>query len=330
MTITLTEVQKDRASGVLLGQAVGDALGVPYEFGPRIPVGTAEMIGGGLGPYEPGEWSDDTQMASCIAQVTATGGDLNTDEGLDAVAKRFLVWREWGASDIGNLTRDVLDGVDPGPDLAVRMTDVSRAYAASDRAGNGALMRTGVVGLVSLYDREYGAEAAANAASLTHAHQLCVESSVLWSEAVRVAVLLGRLDVRGGLDLLPEVSVHRWEGWIDEAESSDPDAFSPNGWTVSAFQAAWSSIHATRHIDGTAHLEAALQTAVAIGDDTDTVAAIAGALLGARYGASAIPERWADAVNGWPGLRGDDLRRLALDTALNGHVTMDRGPRRRS
>lgn len=87
---------------------------------------------------------------------------------------------------------------------------------------------------------------------------------------------------------------------------------------MSAFQAAWSSIHATRHLDGTAHLEAALQTAVAIGDDTDTVAAIAGALLGARYGASAIPARWADAVHGWPGLSGNDLCQLALDTALAG------------
>lgn len=324
MTITLTEAQKDRASGVLLGQAVGDALGVPYEFGPRIPMGTADMIGGGLGPYEPGEWSDDTQMASCIAQVTAAGGDLNTDEGLDAVAKRFLIWRDWGASDIGNLTRDVLHSVEPGPALARRMTEVSRSLALGDRAGNGALIRTGVVGLVSLYDREHGAEAAANAGSLTHAHLLCVESSVLWSEAVRVAVLLGRLDVRGGLDLLPEESAHRWEAWIDEAESSDPNSFSPNGWTVTAFQAAWSSIHATRHLDGAAHLEAALQTAVAIGDDTDTVAAIAGALLGARYGASAIPVQWADAVHGWPGLRGDDLRRLALDTALAGPVTMAR------
>lgn len=318
MTITLTEAQKDRASGVLLGQAVGDALGVPYEFGPRIPMGTAGMIGGGLGPYEPGEWSDDTQMASCIALVTADGGNLNTDAGLDAVAARFLEWREWGASDIGNLTRDVLDGVTPGPDLALRMTEVSRSFALGDRAGNGALMRTGVVGLVSLYDREYGAEAAANAASLTHAHVLCVESSVLWSEAVRVAVLMAKLDVRGGLDLLPEESAHRWEAWIDEAESSNPNSFSPNGWTVSAFQAAWSSIHATRHLDGTAHLEAALQTAVAIGDDTDTIAAIAGALLGARYGASAIPVRWADAVHGWPGLSGNDLCQLALDTALAG------------
>lgn len=318
MTSNLTEPQKDRASGVLLGQAVGDALGVPYEFATRVQVGTAEMIGGGLGPYQPGEWSDDTQMAACIALVTADGGDLGTEAGLDSVATGFLQWRERGASDIGNLTRDVLDAVDAGPALARRMTAVSRSLAAADRAGTGALMRTGVVGLVSLPDREHGAEAAANVAALTHAHPLCVESSVLWSEAVRVAVLTGELDIRSGLDLISHDSEPQWETWIDEAESMDPSSFSPNGWTVSAFQAAWSSINATRHLDGTAHLEAALQTAVAIGDDTDTVAAIAGALLGARYGASAIPARWAGAVHGWPGLRRDDLQRLALDTALRG------------
>ena len=69
----LTTLQKDRAAGVLLGQAIGDALGVPYEFGPKIAPGQAQMIGGGLGPYAPGEWSDDTQMAVCIAEVTASG-----------------------------------------------------------------------------------------------------------------------------------------------------------------------------------------------------------------------------------------------------------------
>lgn len=167
MTSNLTEPQKDRASGVLLGQAVGDALGVPYEFATRVQVGTAEMIGGGLGPYQPGEWSDDTQMAACIALVTADGGDLGTEAGLDSVATGFLQWRERGASDIGNLTRDVLDAVDAGPALARRMTAVSRSLAAADRAGTGALMRTGVVGLVSLPDREHGAEAAANL-SLIH------------------------------------------------------------------------------------------------------------------------------------------------------------------
>jgi len=56
-----------RARGAMLASACGDALGVPYEF--AAPTDSPEMIGGGLGPYEPGEWSDDTQMAICIAKV---------------------------------------------------------------------------------------------------------------------------------------------------------------------------------------------------------------------------------------------------------------------
>ena len=66
----LTTQQTDRAAGVLLGQACGDALGVPYEFATP-PRDEPQMKGGGLGPYAPGEWSDDTQMALCIAQVSA-------------------------------------------------------------------------------------------------------------------------------------------------------------------------------------------------------------------------------------------------------------------
>jgi ADP-ribosylglycohydrolase len=64
----------DRAAGVLLGAAVGDALGVPYEFQATLREDQQpQMIGGGLGPYEPGEYSDDTQMQVCIADVAAPG-----------------------------------------------------------------------------------------------------------------------------------------------------------------------------------------------------------------------------------------------------------------
>lgn len=312
----LSPLQKDRAGGVLLGQAIGDALGVPYEFAPRIPAGEARMVGGGLGPYAPGEWSDDTQMAVCIAQVTATGADLRTDAGLDAVAQGFLDWQAHGATDIGAQTSSVLGTArrSTGP-VARRLTDASRVAAASGRAGNGALMRTAVVGLVALDDPQATAEAAARVAALTHADDRCVDACVLWSEAVRVAVTTGRLDVRAGLLLLPEARRAAWAGLIDDAETQAPATFARNGYTVTALQAAWSAIHATRHIEGPDHVEAALQTAIAIGHDTDTVAAIAGALLGARYGVSGLPSDLARRVHGWPRLRGRDLIGLALATA---------------
>lgn len=124
----LTSMQRDRAAGVLLGQAISDALGVPYEFAERIAAGEARMVGGGLGPYAPGEWSDDTQMAICIARVTADGHDLRTDAGLDLVAQSFLDWQSGDDSDIGlqtsSLLREARCGNGP---LAQRMTEASRA-----------------------------------------------------------------------------------------------------------------------------------------------------------------------------------------------------------
>ena len=106
--MTLTTAQLDRACGVLLATAAGDALGAPYEFGPpRGPELEVAMVGGGSFGWEPGEWTDDTSMALAIAEVAATGADLRQEEALDTIARR---WHEWShhAKDVGVQTRSVL------------------------------------------------------------------------------------------------------------------------------------------------------------------------------------------------------------------------------
>ena len=121
-----------------------------------------------------------------------------------------------------------------------------------------------------------------------------------------------------GLDLLDDSSRAQWTAWLDEATTSAEGAvpgarFTPNGFTVTALQAAVAAIAGTPIPDGQPadHLQDALHSAVRIGNDTDTVAAIAGGLLGARWGADAVPDAWLRAVHGWPGLTGDDLLILA-------------------
>ena len=316
----LRSTQNDRAAGVLLGQACGDALGVPYEFAAP-PVGEAQMLGGGLGPYAPGEWSDDTQMAICIARVAASGADLTSAAARDLVAAAFEGWAANGASDIGNQTSAVLRGAAHlAGSPSQRLLSASAAvHGRSGRsAGNGALMRTGVVGLTRLFDRDHTAASARALAELTHYDWVAGDSAVLWSEAVRVAVVHGRLDLAGGLDLIPDERREQWRTWIEDATGAEPKRFNPNGYTVTALQAAWAAITSTDEGDGSPlHLQRGLQAAVKAGDDTDTVAAIAGALLGARYGASAIPARWRRMVHGWPGLRARDLISLAILTATN-------------
>lgn len=87
---------------------------------------------------------------------------------------------------------------------------------------------------------------------------------------------------------------------------------------MSTLQAAWSAIWHTREGEDATHVARSLERAVRIGGDTDTVAAIAGQLLGARYGASAVPWQWRRILHGWPGLRTADLVRLAVLTARRG------------
>jgi hypothetical protein len=133
--------QTDRAAGVLLGLAAGDALGVPYEFGTPPAVGDlAEMLGGGLGDFAPGEWSDDTSMAVAIARVAATGVDLRSPDALDAIALGFLEWHAGEPPDIGIQTSTVLAATarrlrDEGGRPGETMTVESQAYARRGTPG---------------------------------------------------------------------------------------------------------------------------------------------------------------------------------------------------
>ncbi|MEU6352163.1 ADP-ribosylglycohydrolase family protein [Streptomyces sp. NPDC047072] len=330
----------DRAAGVLIGAACGDALGVPYEFQPPLTQSQQPaMIGGGLGPYKPGEYSDDTQMHVCIAEVAATGADLTSREALDQIAFRFHEWRAGGATDIGSQTSTVLRTAKANTTASPGEAMMAAADAYTARtlysAGNGSLMRTGIVALAYLDDIDGMVKAATLISSLTHSDPECVEACILWCSGIRTAVLEGTFDgVRDGVALLAADRQDLWNARLDEAEANPPHRWARNGYVVTALQAAWSAITRTpvpehapeRGSFPAQHFQLATEAAVRAGNDTDTVAAIAGALLGARWGVSAVPLSWQQAVNGWPGLTGPDLVRLAVHTARKGADDADGWP----
>lgn len=316
----MTAITSDRIAGTLLGLACGDALGAPYEFGPGTL--TPEMKGGGPFGWEPGEWTDDTQMAICIAEEGATGQIVPS-----AVGDRFVAWIR-GQKDVGIQTRAVVGGASSGADLPALAAE-HFARHPSNAAGNGSLMRTAPVALACLGDREAMAAAAMEISALTHGDPLAGEACVLWCIGIDRAISHGDfVGVRQGLEYLPENRWGQWETWLDEAETEDPSTFTGNGFVVRALQAAYASILRTPVPDEMSgrHLQQALATAISIGHDTDTVAAIAGALLGARWGASAIPAGWLASIHGWPGYTARDLVRLAILTANKGKPDSDGWP----
>jgi ADP-ribosyl-[dinitrogen reductase] hydrolase len=168
----------DRAVGAVLASGVGDALGAPYEFQPPNPTAPCAMEGGGGYRWEPGEWTDDTQMALAVLAVLARG---STD--VAAMGEEMVRWYRSKPRDVGIQTAAVLGGV--GRRFA-SAAESAQAYQAEhpESAGNGALMRTGPVALAHLGDRDAVAALAAAVASLTHPHPDSVDACVLWSLAI--------------------------------------------------------------------------------------------------------------------------------------------------
>ncbi|MFF0585080.1 MULTISPECIES: ADP-ribosylglycohydrolase family protein [unclassified Streptomyces] len=299
-----------RVAGAVVGSAVGDALGAPFEFGPpgafsaRFPapgVG-GEMCGGG--GWEPGEATDDTQMAVLVAESLLERGGLD----LPDMFARFQRWATSEPKDIGLQTEDVLTNGMPWDLAAAIHFQVNRRAA-----GNGSLMRatTSAVHFAPA-GPEATVEAAHRIAALTHGDRAAWEGTAIFHELIRRT--FEDTDPLGALpDILALVHPdHRGRYETVLAPEWHPDqATEFNG---AVWPCLGSAVWALRT---TAGFEDALRAAIDLGGDTDTVAAVTGGLAGAYYGLDAIPTRWTQALHvPLPGFDGrvlhlPDLLRLA-------------------
>ncbi|MGV9702176.1 ADP-ribosylglycohydrolase family protein [Streptomyces sp. NPDC003483] len=302
----MTETRELRALGCVLGSAVGDALGAPFEFGPEgafsarfpEPGHGGEMCGGG--GWEPGEATDDTQMAVLVGESLLERGGLE----LPDVFARFLRWAAAEPKDIGLQTEAVLESGDPW-DLAAALH-----FQVNGRgAGNGSLMRAATSAVhFARHGREATMEAARRIAALTHGDRAAWEGTAVFHELVRVAL--------GGADPLAAVPRavravhpdHRDRYAVVLAEDWHPDrATEFNG---AVWPCLGSAVWALRNTDS---YEGAVRAAVDLGGDTDTVAAVTGGLAGAVYGADGIPGRWIEPLHvPLPGFGGRVLRSAEL------------------
>ena len=240
------------------GQAVADALGVPYEFRPRGSFSCTDMVGHGSHNQPAGTWSDDTSMALAICDSYRELGRIDVDD----VRGRFVRWYREGAYtvdglfDIGNATREALE----------------RGHGLSGERdnGNGSLMRTVPLAFTDATDDEVRAVSA-----VTHAHPTSTEACVAMVHIARDLIAGATpAEVAGDVAARP----------VDEIRSG--------GFVLDTFDAALWCLANT-----SSYAECAL-AAVNLGDDTDTTAAVAGALAGIVYGVEGIPAEWLDRLRG--------------------------------
>ncbi|MFE6364296.1 ADP-ribosylglycohydrolase family protein [Streptomyces sp. NPDC057806] len=279
-----------RAAGAVVGSAVGDALGGPFEFGPpgafsaRFPspgVG-GEMCGGG--GWDAGEATDDTQMAVLVAQSLLERSGLD----LPDIFARFQRWATSEPKDIGLQTEDVLTNGMPW-DLAAAIH-----FQVNQRAaGNGSLMRASTSAVYfAAAGKEATMDAARHIAALTHGDRAAWEGTAIFHELIRL--MLAETDP---LTALPDILAlvhpeHRDRYAIVLAPDWHPDqATEFNG---AVWPCLGSAVWALRT---TTSFEDAIRAAIDLGGDTDTVAAVTGGLAGAYYGLDAIPARWTQPLH---------------------------------
>ena len=274
--------ERDRVRGALLGLAVGDALGAPVEFCRRgsFPLVT-EMGAVPAARLPAGAWTDDTAMALCLAQSLLLRPDF---DGHDLLT-RFCRWRDFG----DNTSTGRCIGI--GQNTLRALSRFSRTGAvtadATRRAdGNGALMRVAPVACRHWRSTTKAVAIAASQSRTTHASELSAAACELAVDVMGASIAGHRWD-----DVWPRPVISAWPEEIARLgqgswRSLTVDAVSSSGFVVHTLEAAlWA-------VGTTTCFEDAVVRAVNLGDDADTVGAVAGQLAGARYGASAIPARW--------------------------------------
>lgn len=280
--------RKGRFRGTLLGLAVGEALGAPADFltadqiVQRFGV-ISDMLGGGCNDLQPGETSDATEMMLCLAESLAETGGFDAEDVMD----RYLAWFVSVPHDMSLSVRTALLSYRSGTpwDLASRR---AHEILGGPIAGNGSLMRCAPLALRYLDDAETRHAVSQRESTLTHFDRLAGSSCLAFNDLIAAAVgdqLQTQLPVIADAMLDED---RRVSAALREAVEAEPEEIHSSAFVLDTLCAAiWVVLR-------TDSFEEALILAVSLGNDADTVAAVAGALAGAVHGEGGIPSRWLE------------------------------------
>ncbi|WP_311170858.1 ADP-ribosylglycohydrolase family protein [Halobellus ordinarius] len=326
---------EDRAKGVLLGLACGDALGRPVEFASPEQIKrdhgrVTEMLGNGTHRQPAGTITDDTEMALCIARSVVEQDQFDPAD----VAERFVAWYESGPFDIGGMTRRALSRIQDGESWETAGEREWEASPEGSNAGNGSVMRCAPLAIAYADYPAALVRTSIDSSRITHADPRCTFGCAVLNLTIAAALQDQDAPLSTALHLLAEdlaTSMQRTAGVIPDGASPvleggipeelrttleaipdgiNPDQLSNSGYVVDTLQTAlYDAVTAES-------AEEAIITAVNRGGDTDTIGAIAGAIAGARFGGSSLPNRWLDEID-----ECDEFEQVAIELAAHPHGT---------
>ena len=261
-------MRKQNAIGMMVGLAIGDAMGSALEFMPMRDRGDfiTNYQKSSVFPIEAGQWTDDTSMALAIADaIIENQGQWNPV----TVMQNFLDWYQTGkysaidhCFDIGNTCRSALENW---------MLDPATPYQGStdpQSSGNGALMRMAPV-IISSATLEEAQHKANEQTILTHGSAECIKYSSAFAE---------------------ELFYYRYAPTLPVDYKIARENVKPTGYVRESYEAAWWAVK------NASDFESTIIKAINLGGDADTIGAIAGQIAGALYGANKIPNWMKDGL----------------------------------
>jgi ADP-ribosylglycohydrolase len=297
------EILLDKIKGAIYGQAIGDALGLGAEFLTKTQV--SQFYPGGLKDYdqiiedghrsrwEKGEWTDDTEQMICIFDSLLQKQQVDVKD----IAKNLYHWANNGGRGIGNTIYAVLSDDDFLKDPH-KVAYTIWEKAGKNLAANGGVMRTSILGVWEYYDIEKVKHNADIVCRITHTDPRCVGSCVAISVAISL-LLQGETDYTKIFQKVQEITNpydERIKEYFELANTKTLENLELNqkdsiGYTLKAMAVAFWALKNTNFEEGILRI-------INEGGDADTNAAIAGSVLGAKYGFQAIPTRWVEQLKG--------------------------------
>lgn len=289
----------DKIKSVMIGHAIGDALGVPVEFNTRDSLKerpVTKMTGFGTYNVPAGTWSDDTSMSLCALESLKDG-----DTKYDDIMENFCKWYyndQFTATgvmfDVGNTCADAVENY-----FKLRCTPLKCGSKSVNSNGNGSLMRIHPFVLYAYCNSIAGNDLTAiirDASSLTHAHNISIDGCIIYAHIlIEILKNPSKASIYNGICQatynISHESKECYARLLDNGFATTIESkIKSSGYIVDSLEAAvWCLLTTDNYVD-------CVLKAVNLGGDTDTIGAIAGGLAGALYGVGSIPTEWLESL----------------------------------
>jgi len=275
----------DKLQGALVGLATGDALGTTVEFSQR---GTftplTDIVGGGPFNLKPGEWTDDTSMAICLAESLIANGKMNLSDQLD----RYLRWSKDGENSVTGHCFDIGFTVSSALNKYEDTSDPHSGSTNPRSAGNGSIMRLAPIPIFFANEPTEAINAAAESSLTTHGATEAVDACRLFCHLILRAFSADNKQTLFESTPPPNLCPAIADIASGSYQTKDESEIVGSGYVVKSLEAALWAFWNTNTFQEGALL------AVNLGDDADTTGAVYGQIAGAYYGLSGIPHHWLE------------------------------------